>query len=624
MALELVEGELLLVSEEDGGGSPKCVAPPLRTPWSTNATKRNFLVVAAVTAGVLACIAASASFGVPSKHGVPMPSFSNVADQVGFAKSSETARASARAVKEPNSAEEKHTPSPSEMASSLKAEVASQEHEITKLKGANAAVEKKISELQSEIKAEHVSPEPLSNPAPASDNGTLSGNGMLNASEALDDGTLSGNSTLNASEVCGMSLQDRDKVRPCCGANQVELVRQKVDYIVQECKAKQGLDYLDCQGILLYERSRLLATEAGPVPGAALITRTLTTITGAGMGVSLFFSSAGFCVGFSDFRDSISSAKLFPKDSESVKVPAQAAMTLMLPWFALGTGVTVGAALGPAAAQSPILLLAMAAPSVLQVMWAEAAYAQKSISELVLTDLTGLLSFKTPKFFMSKLQVVDAVSDGATAATALFLTNEQKARFTESFKDSFTPLRVVVSTFGLAGLLVASLFLATAAQLGLAAGAERKATSEAHRLTYTNMAADLAGFGGRDSGSEAALQADLANSLLGALSRSLCEGVLQLLLQGSLLMVVGVSLADQRLLLCSLLLSVFTSVRKAVEITAFVRRLVVRISAFVRLFLCIFTLALWALLALCCFRIVLLQLCPCHSWGLSTGCGILL
>ena len=182
-----------------------------------------------------------------------------------------------------------------------------------------------------------------------------------------------------------------------------------------------------------------------------------------------------------------------------------------------------------------------------------------------------------------------------------------QAAFAESFKDGSAFLQPVAQFLGLGGLMTAALGLATVVQFGF--------------LLYDNtVAEDLAGFAPGTKSRPPIV------TVFSSLSRTLAEGLPQLLLQGSLLMASGNGLLSQPLLLASLILSIVTSSKKSWEVTgAFAewvreRGLPNGVAWVVvgGLGLCI--LSLWALLAFVALRIAMMQLCPCHSWGATTGC----
>ena len=127
----------------------------------------------------------------------------------------------------------------------------------------------------------------------------------------------------------------------------------------------------------------------------------------------------------------------------------------------------------------------------------------------------------------------------------------------------------------------------------------------------------------------------------GALARTLAEAVPQILLQGSLLMARGKRLVDQPLLVTSLALSLLTAIRKSCELTsgffllldkmrdAMTHRPPGDMCQTCLFFPLAFALAalptatLWLLIAFAALRVLMIQLCPCHSWGIGTGCNVL-
>lgn len=214
-------------------------------------------------------------------------------------------------------------------------------------------------------------------------------------------------------------------------------------------------------------------------------------------------------------------------------------------------------------------------------------------------DLEGFTVFSWD-FVLSKLEILDMVSDGAASATAIFLPDAAKGRFVASFAGGSAVLRNFMWAVGLSGAMSLGLLYATLVQCGLLP------LSTAVNLEQAGL--------GLEAGR---LTQRISVRLL--LVRILGENLLQLMLQGSQLMAVGDSLISQPLLLVSLCLSVLFTAKKAVEVTVESTQVASR-----QLEVAAFAAVSWLWLFFASFRVVVLQLCPCHSWGVTTGCLALL
>lgn len=254
---------------------------------------------------------------------------------------------------------------------------------------------------------------------------------------------------------------------------------------------------------------------------------------------------------------------------------------------------------------------------------------QNTVRSLILKDLAGLLQCNVPNFLLSKLEVLDTYSDGLTCAAAYFLSSEAKERFQASFMNSPSFVRLAVDHLGLGGLMALALLTSVIAQDGALLVAQFGEAED-------DIACDFAGFSISPSkvivfDGPGGVWVPLT-AVLSSLARTLCEGIPQILLQGSMLMAVGQSLLKQPLLVTSLGLSLFTSCRKAYEAARNAAGFVFLLGPhelrdpFV---LCIVAViwialvALWLLLLLATWRVAMLQICPCHVWGISTGCQFL-
>lgn len=252
------------------------------------------------------------------------------------------------------------------------------------------------------------------------------------------------------------------------------------------------------------------------------------------------------------------------------------------------------------------------------------------VQRLICEDLRGIPCGRAPVFLLTKLEVLDALSDGLTCASALYITVHERVRFEQSFAQSASFIRCTVAFLGLPGLMFVAVLVAIVSQLGTLLGA---AVSAPHDTGLATAARDFAGFSPVARVTRRPEGPDVdPGALLSSLARTLCEGIPQILLQSSLLMVVGQSLLEEPLLLTSLALSLLTSLRKVLETTRTVAFALAKIGPemcqrgdffFLAIWGLIPILALWLLLALAVWRTTMLQLCPCHMWGISTGCMVL-
>lgn len=491
------------------------------------------------------------------------------------------------------------------------------------------------------------------------------------------DATTSSNRDENRTNE-GLLPLGPNKNRPYCVDSremQVLLVQQELELQQSRCEALNGTSLFDtakCKAQVFYLKARLAATEGGPVPGGGILVAVVAVLAGIALLGAVAFS---VIVLFLDsIRDDSGNRTLciyalgswartapwWPARGESVKVEGQAAVTLLLPLAFLVLGVVVSLLFGAGAGSSPVLLGVGAGlifrAMILEVIYAhelEAEAAQgitrrteeeqalapkeaatkedegalpKTIWGFILRDLKGLGSLRAPNFLLSKLELLDAQSDGLTTAAAFFLDSAAQARFTASFASNGPLVHTAISALGLPGLMLLCLLLAVFTQCGALV------MSQLGPRPGDEVPCEFAGFSISPSKLKAdAMEATIFRCLLSALARTLCEGIPQILLQGSMLMAVGQSLLQQPLLVISLALSLFTSCRKALEVTGSIAEIGKDAckrgttgDTFILAVLAVSVAALWLLLLLAAWRTAMLQLCPCHVWGITSGCQVLL
>lgn len=436
--------------------------------------------------------------------------------------------------------------------------------------------------------------------------------------------------------ACNVSLYNSSTARPCClrdPAQTLALAQTKVDLARDLCKDLHSswIDKATCQVMLRYQEGRLYSLEAGPLHGSELIMAAMGILF-VGVGMMLFVASIGYSNGAHTLKGALLETPLWPQSKE-INLRGQAILTLLLPWVSLTTGSIVSFSLGPAAGQSMGLIGPFLAMSTLRMLWVKAAWAGdpslRGVANVLMADIAGLVNLALPKTVLALLEVADAVSDGFTTSAMLFLDEEQKARFAASFSESPGFVRGPAVFLGLAGFGLLALCLATFVQLGMVA--------QAHRLDADDKIT-LANFAGLVPPEELYVEA-VEESLDGTgpdgaairsnFGRVVAEGLVQMLLQSALLMAVGEGLTSQPLLLLSLVLSLVTSVRKGLEVNRAVAYGLKSEAAHGRAcsVICLGAvltvppaLAMLGLPLLCGTRIAFLQACPCHSWGVTTGC----
>lgn len=481
------------------------------------------------------------------------------------------------------------------------------------------------------------------------------------------DATTSNSRDVNGTNEGPLPLGSNKK-RPFCvdtNEKQAQLVKREIELEQGRYQALNGTGFnvtlaaAQCNAKVSYLKARLLATEAGPVPGGNLLVAIVVVVAGSALMTAVATSVLTLILdrGFLVILRWASSAPFWPAKGKSVEVKGQAAVTLLMPLGFLGLGGLMSSFFGAAAGSSP-LLLGVGALLIYRTMHLETVYAQeleaeylrrlptlmslelmseeekqaltkgvteedegalpKTIWGFVLRDLKGLRKRQAPNFFLSKLEVLDAQSDGLTTAAAFFLDVSAKARFCASFSSNGPVVHTVVSALGLPGLMFFFLLVAVITQCGaLVVCGDISGGGKDDKVPC-----EFAGFSIRPS--KCVTHADIERATLSALARTLCEGIPQILLQGSMLMAVGQSLLQQPLLMISLVLSLFTSCRKAHEVTRNIALLSEYGMGFFFSLLTGSAAALWLLLLLAIWRTVMLQLCPCHVWGITSGCQVLL
>lgn len=268
----------------------------------------------------------------------------------------------------------------------------------------------------------------------------------------------------------------------------------------------------------------------------------------------------------------------------------------LLPWGSVAVGCLAGSYFH----RVPSWLLAAAFLPIGRQTVVELALMQvNSLSELTLSQWKAMV--------LSKVDILDSISDGLSLATAFWLSPEAGATFVRSFEGSF--LHGFVSVIGAGGLMALALAFATFSQMAIVSG-------NASLCESAGMGAAAKGLGDSKAVEQAAL--------VGFLTRTFSEQLPQVLLQTSLLMAKGQGLLGQPVILCSVAISCATATAR---VFGFLRWMGKREFDLPEHAKC----ALWSLLLLppfCAFlamavaasKCYYMEACESREWGLSTGC----
>jgi hypothetical protein len=221
-------------------------------------------------------------------------------------------------------------------------------------------------------------------------------------------------------------------------------------------------------------------------------------------------------------------------------------------------------------------------------------------------------------FTLSALEALDAPSDGVAIATASLAGTEVHHRFVESYRTGSLAFMVpVIDRLGIAGIMSINQVIASVAQVVAA-------------MYDVQVATDLGGLGAmarrlpKQDGGPGWIAS------IGAVgARVLLETAPQMLWQTSLLMAQGIGFVDQPLLTISILLSFFAMTKKVFEMVRVgVAEIIEKEEsgapseawAIIAVMLAIQTAPLIMFLLYMSMRLYMMEVCPSHVWGLSTGC----
>jgi len=234
-----------------------------------------------------------------------------------------------------------------------------------------------------------------------------------------------------------------------------------------------------------------------------------------------------------------------------------------------------------------------------------------------------LWNFPTSPFIMSKLELVDAASDGAALAAIAYKEATSAvfhARVVYAWANGGAISRAllpVVGVCGVTGFLALSLLSATMTQHALMQlGEDDGGTLEADLAGLGALAEaherrkQSRGFSGENKEEASIRRSDPNRIMLATVARILGERLLQVFWQTSALMATGQSLREQPMLLASLVISIGTMMKKAFDFLRFACPLVGVVMLFPLLF--------------CATRIAMTDLCPEHAWNFAwppmSGC----
>lgn len=291
----------------------------------------------------------------------------------------------------------------------------------------------------------------------------------------------------------------------------------------------------------------------------------------------------------------------------------------------LGFGLAVGMGWATGLKNTPGWMVAIFIPFVLRTKLMEAHFVRRTQAlerpgeeevtalDLIREDFGPMKQCKTPSpnFTFSAGEMFDGATDGMAAGVAFNIDAEIHQRFVASWSQGvgsvFAPF---LDTVHLWGLMTIVLVVASLVQLVTGV---MVSVSEGEFPTI----ASLAGMGSlahRSRGEQT------TRIILVGIARFIYEGMLQLLLQTSLLMALGKGLSAQPLVLLSVMISMGSAAKMWVMMVASLweTRNQTRTQAKVLSLGSIFGGA--AALAWNMGRLAIIELCPAHMGGLLTGC----
>lgn len=324
---------------------------------------------------------------------------------------------------------------------------------------------------------------------------------------------------------------------------------------------------------------------------------------------------------------------------EQVEAEVEAAFMLTVPWQVLLLCLVLGKLLGTDEVpfQSIWVPVVYFLPLLVRAVCLERMYNPAAVDEggHLSRGLTGHLGRPTDvapdqslttsrsftyfslDFVLSKLEIFDNVSDGAACAAAVFMASSAKERFIMSFQGGSAWCAGPMSAIGgLGSLMCIALLLLTLVQFGVLGASE-------------GAPLEQAGLGEAARRKRAQNQEQRSVSLL--VGTAVGENMPQFLLLGSLLMATGESLLVQPILMLSLSLTILGTAKGAMYVTTDAIHklcsaakepdwLAARDHWGTAAAMLAFAVASWSFFVFGTLRIGMLQLCPCHTWGITTGC----
>eukprot|EP00747_Dinoflagellata_sp_TGD_P180003 gnl/TRDRNA2_/TRDRNA2_31739_c0_seq1.p1 gnl/TRDRNA2_/TRDRNA2_31739_c0~~gnl/TRDRNA2_/TRDRNA2_31739_c0_seq1.p1 ORF type:complete len:423 (-),score=56.49 gnl/TRDRNA2_/TRDRNA2_31739_c0_seq1:63-1160(-) len=315
---------------------------------------------------------------------------------------------------------------------------------------------------------------------------------------------------------------------------------------------------------------------------------------------------------------SIAESDAAPPHDIMKELKGEVILALALPFITgVGTGLSAAAG-GPAAAKatSYIFIATSCARALVRdlELTRRLILSKKrpppSVCVVIQEDLKKL---PTSPLTMTKLEVLDAVSDGA-AWTTVRLHEANDPLFVPRLIYAYShsgwltaQLAVGMQTLGLSGCMMLSLLGALLAQ----SAAVKIRHREGGQIMLASAQADMAGLGALGEALGDALTEDLRGSKAFGLivSRVVCESLPQLLWQSSAIMAMDKSLLENPVLLLSLTLTLITTAQKGVDTV----KVALQDAK---------PLLVWGaiiLLATLYFatKLAMAQICPSHSWNLA-------
>jgi len=244
--------------------------------------------------------------------------------------------------------------------------------------------------------------------------------------------------------------------------------------------------------------------------------------------------------------------------------------------------------------------------------------AEKPIQTLPETLMSDMKKCPSSPFLLTKLEIIDAISDGA-AITAVLVLEMTDPQFTGRLLFAWSQggwasqqVALGLKAMNLSGCMAASFVGAIIGQWG-AANIQSGPAIDFPQGTSPILRADMAGLGALGNEDQGSAEAQDDKNIVLHASRIMGEGLQQLLWQSCGLMAMGTGLLQNPVMLLSLVLTVGTTAKKGLYLTLLVRSE----HPTVKLFGGCFGIPILVVTFYVAVRLVMTELCPQHSWGFN-------